>query len=321
MINMSFKDIRGNLKAIEVIKAGISRDTLFGAYLFTGPEGVGKMLSAKVLAKALNCLENTADSCDACPSCLKIEKGSHPDVSIVDALGSEIKIEYIRQLQRDISLRPYEARKRVFIINNAHDLNPESSNAFLKILEEPPKNSLIILVTSKPGSLFKTILSRSKTVRFYPLKRQELEELLKNNYALDAQISHFLAYFSEGSIGKALYLKDRDIIREKNRIIDALFSASVGTPGNYPENKREDIRGMLDILVSWFRDIYLVKSGMPEKEIIHLDRKSDILRLVNRYSFPELDAIVNAISNSLLYLGQNVNTKLLLANLQLTLKS
>lgn len=78
---------------------------------------------------------------------------------------------------------------------------------------------------------------------------------------------------------------------------------------------------MLDILVSWFRDIYLVKSGMPEGEMIHLDRKNDILRMVNRYSFPELDAVVNAISNSLLYLGQNVNTKLLLANLQLTLKS
>lgn len=318
---MSFKNIKGNLQAIELLKSGISQDTLYGAYIFSGPEGVGKMLTAKVLAKAVNCLENTADSCDACSSCLKIEKGFHPDVSIVDALGSEIKIEYIRQLQRDISLRPYEARKKVFIINNAHNLNPESSNAFLKTLEEPPKNSLIILVTSKPGLLFKTILSRSKTIRFYPLKRQELEVVLKDSYGLDAKISHFLAYFSEGSIGKALYLKNRDILKEKNRIIDALFSMSIGTPVNYPENKREDIRGMLDILVSWVRDIYLVKSGMPQDEMIHLDRKNDILRLVSRYSFSELDAVVNAISNSLLYLAQNVNTKLLLANLQLTLKS
>ncbi len=318
---MSFKNIKGNLKALELLKSGIAQDTLFGAYLFTGPEGIGKMLAAKTLAKAVNCLDKDDDSCDACSSCLKIEKGYHPDVSIIDALGSDIKIEYIRQLQREISLRPYEAEKRVFIINNAHNLNSESSNAFLKTLEEPPKNSLLILVTSKPGSLFKTILSRSKTIRFYPINRQELEVVLKDSYALDAQTSHFLAYFSEGSIGRALYLKDRDILREKNRIIDALFSASVGSPGNYPENKREDIRSMLDILVSWFRDIYLVKSGMPEKEMIHLDRKNDILRLVNRYSFPELDGVLNAISNSLLYLGQNVNTKLLLANLQFTLKN
>ncbi|MFH1397616.1 MAG: DNA polymerase III subunit delta' [Candidatus Omnitrophota bacterium] len=318
---MSFKNIKGNSGAIKLLQSGISKDTLFGAYIFSGPEGIGKMLTAKVLAKAVNCFEGTIDSCDTCPSCLKIEKGAHPDISIIDALGSEIKIEYIRQLQRDISLRPYEAKKRVFIINNAHDLNPESSNAFLKTLEEPPKNSLLILVTSKPGSLFKTILSRSKTIRFYPLNRQELEVVLKDSYALDVQMSHFLAYFSEGSIGKALYLKDRDILREKNRIIDALFSASEGIPENYPENKREDIRGMLDILVSWFRDIYLVKSGMPEKEMIHLDRKNDILRSVDRYSFPELDGVLSAISNSLLYLGQNVNTKLLLANLQLTLKS
>jgi DNA polymerase III subunit delta' len=317
---MSFKNIKGNLRALELLKAGILQDTLSGAYIFSGPEGIGKMLAAKTLAKALNCQENDGDACGVCSSCSRIDKGLHPDISTIDSEGSEIKIEYIRQLQREISLRPYEARKKVFIINNAHNLNSDSSNAFLKTLEEPPKNSLIILITSKPGLLFKTILSRSKTIRFYPLKRRELEDVLRDNYGLDIQISHFLAYFSEGSIGKALYLKDRDILKEKNRIIDALFSGGVGSPGNYQENKREDIRGMLDILASWFRDIYLVKSGMLENEMIHLDRKNDILDMVNRYSFAELDKAVSAISNSLLYLGQNVNTKLLLANLQLTLK-
>ncbi|MBU0503899.1 MAG: DNA polymerase III subunit delta' [Candidatus Omnitrophota bacterium] len=318
---MSFKDIKGNSRTIELLKSGIIQDTLFGAYIFSGPDGIGKMLAAKTLAKALNCQENNSDACGICPSCSRIDKGVHPDISIIDALGSEIKIDYIRQLQRDISLRPYEARKKVFIINNAHDLNPESSNAFLKTLEEPPKNSLIILVSAKPSLLFKTILSRSKIIRFYPLKRQELKEALINDYGLDAQTGHFLAYYSEGSIGKALYLKDRDILREKNQVIDDLFSAEAGSAGNHSENKREDIRRSLDILAGWIRDIYLVKSGQPQEEMIHLDRKSDILRLANHYSFFDLDVILKAVSDSLLYLGQNVNTKLLLANLQFSLKS
>ncbi|MBU2258426.1 MAG: hypothetical protein KJ926_04810, partial [Candidatus Omnitrophica bacterium] len=106
---MSFKDIKGNSRTIELLKSGIIQDTLFGAYIFSGPDGIGKMLAAKTLAKALNCQENNSDACGICPSCSRIDKGVHPDISIIDALGSEIKIDYIRQLQRDISLRPYEA--------------------------------------------------------------------------------------------------------------------------------------------------------------------------------------------------------------------
>lgn len=318
---MSFKNIKGSSRAIELLKSGIIQGTLFGAYIFSGPEGIGKMLAAKTLAKALNCQEDNGDACGACSSCVRIEKWSHPDISIIDSEGSEIKIECIRQLQREINLRPYEARKKVFIINNAHDLNPESSNAFLKTLEEPPKNSLIILVSAKPGLLFKTILSRSKTIRFYPLKRDELKEVLINDHGLDERTGHFLAYYSEGSIGKALYLKDKDIMREKNQVIDDMLSAQIGGRGSYLDNKREDIRKSLNILASWIRDIYLVKSGLPQEEMIHLDRKNDILRLVNHYSFPDLDAILKAVSDSFLYLGQNVNTKLLLANLQLSLKN
>lgn len=319
---MSFKAIKDQDKAIERLKRYISQDSLTGAYLFIGPEGVGKNLIAKTLAKAVNCEDLTLDSCDRCASCLKIEKNQHPDVHLIDASidmdtsKSHIKIEDIRQLQKDINLKPYEGKKKVFIINDAHNLTPEAQNALLKTLEEPPQNSLIILVTLKPQLLFKTIISRCQTVKFYPLPRIELKEILRKDYGLDDTLAHFLAYFCEGRIGKALRLKDTDILKEKNRIIDTYVLSRDSTPDNFTLQSRKDVAQHLNTLSSWFRDIYLIKIGLPHYELINLDRKTQILKIMHRYSFASLDEIFNSISDSLLYLEQNINIKLLVSNLR-----
>jgi DNA polymerase-3 subunit delta' len=293
----------------------MEQSCLAGGYLFVGPEGVGKKMTAKTLAKAVNCQELTSDSCDSCVSCVKIENNRHPDVHIIEEGGAEIKIEYIRQLQKDISLKPYEAKTKVFIIDNAHRFTAEASNATLKILEEPPDNSLIILITDKPSRLFKTIISRCKILKFSPIKREGLALLLKKDYGLDNNTSHFLAYFSEGRLGRAMRLKDTDILIDKNRIIDKLALAHKLDLDNLAIKEREDVRGYLNILASWFRDIYLIKIGLPHSEIINFDRKDDLLRMTSRFSFLDLNAILDSISNCFLFLEQNINTKLLLYNL------
>jgi len=315
---MSFKEVKGQGKAIEIIKGYMAQARLAGGYLFTGPEGVGKKLVARQLAKTLNCLKDTPDSCDSCPSCIKIENNQHPDVHILETEGAEIKIEYIRQLQKDFSLKPYEGKRKVFIIDNAHTLTAEASNALLKILEEPPKESLIILVSDKPALLFKTIVSRCKMVKFSPFSRPELAIILKKDYGLDNNMAHFLAYFSEGRFGRALKLKDTDILREKNAVIDKLaFSRGISLEGISIQD-REDVKQYLNILATWFRDIYLIKIGAPYAEIINLDRKDDLLKQMSRFTFLDLNEILESISNSILYLGQNINTKLLLYDLMLS---
>jgi len=313
---MSFKDIRGQDKPIQILKEHMKQGRLAGAYLFTGPEGVGKNLTAKTLAKAVNCLEGKFEACGKCGSCLKIDKAQHPDVHIIDSEGAEIKIEFIRQLQSQIALRPYEGKKKVFIINNAHHLNVASSNAFLKTLEEAPGESLIILVSEKPTLLLKTIISRCRILKFNPLARPELEAILTGDYSLEADLAHFLAYFCEGRLGHSLRLKDADILREKNRIIDEfVFQGGSGFEKNTPQ-KREDTRESLNILACWFRDLYLIKTGMPHSELINLDRKNELLKSMQQFSFFELDEILNSISDSLLYIGQNINIKLLKSNLK-----
>jgi DNA polymerase-3 subunit delta' len=247
---------------------------------------------------------------------LKIEKGQHPDIHFIDNDESEIKIENIRQLQSEINLRPYEARHKVFIINKAHKLNIASANAFLKTLEESPGESLIILVTEKPALLPKTIISRCQIIKFYPLKRPILEGVLEEDYTLHKTLAHFLAYFCEGRLGSALRLKETDILQRKNKLIDEFALAKKLDFDNFSSHNREETRTCLNILASWFRDLYLLKVGMSHSELINLDRKTELLNLMQSFSFFELDDILNFISDSLLNLDENINVKLLQSNLK-----
>jgi len=328
---MSFQDIKGQDITIQILKEHIRQARLSNGYLFVGPEGIGKKMAAKTLVKTLNCQEETLDSCDKCVSCLKIEKNQHPDVHVLDGstslnINSEqskndredsqaIKIGHIRQLQKALGLKPYEAKLKVFIIDNAHNLTAEASNALLKTLEEPPAQSLIILVSAKPTLLFKTIISRCQVLKFYPMARPKLEGVLKKDYSLESNLSHFLAYFCEGRIGRALRLKDTDIMKDKNRVIDQFCILRKSNLESLPIQSKENLRNYLNILAGWFRDIYLIKIGMPYLELINLDRKSDLLKFKQGFSFLDLDGIFNCISDSLFYIEQNINIRLLLSNL------
>jgi len=232
--------------------------------------------------------------------------------------SNAIRIELIRQLQKEINLKPYEARKKVFIINDAHNLTAEASNALLKTLEEPPQDSLIILVTSKPGLLFKTVISRCKIIKFCPLKRSALQDLIGREYSCDENLAHFLAYFCEGKIGQALRLKDTDLLSQKNKIIDEIILRKDSLEYG-PGPDREELRKYLNVLATWFRDIYMLKIGMPHAELINFDRRKELLKSMGLYSFAALNEIIRFVSDALLYLEQNVNPKLLLSNLKAAL--
>ncbi len=319
---MGFSEIKGHERPIKLLKSYIERGGLEGGYLFTGPEGIGKKLTAKALAKTVNCERDGLDACGECASCVKIEKNQLPDVRLIECADGQIKIEDIRQLQHGMGLKPYEAKTRVFIIDNAHKLTAEASNALLKVLEEPPKNSLIILVSDKPGLLFKTVLSRCKILKFSALRRAQLKRLFRDDYRLDENTAHFLAYFSEGRLGCGLRLKDADILRQKNRVIDDfVFSTSPGLKNLQAQGERQDIYRYLNILAAWFRDVYLLKIGMPGSEVINCDRKPDLKGQMQRFSMADLNRIINSISESISYLERNINTKLLIYNLKAQLCS
>lgn len=322
---MSFQDIKGQNTAIEILRGQIRTSSLTNGYLFCGPQGIGKKALALTLAKALNCQEGGVDSCDRCPSCLKIVKGNHPDVRFFGSQAQDgqdesqiqaIKIEDIRQLQNDISLRAYEGRKKVFIVDNAHNLTAEAQGALLKILEEPPGASVIALITAKPSLLFKTIVSRCKVIKLYPLSRNELEGILRRDYAVDTDTAHFLAYFCEGRLGSALGLKDDGMLMRKNRIIDILVFARQLKFEELSVKGRLEVKYALNILAAWFRDMYLLKAGMPPNELINLDRGSELQKSIRHFTFLDLEEIMESICDSVSYLEQNANIRLLLSNLK-----
>jgi len=312
---MRFSDILGQDKPLNIINGYIERSCFFGGYIFSGPEGIGKKTIAKLVAQKLNCTAQGEKPCGICSSCLKIEHLQHPDLHIIENDAAQIKIEDIRSLQREINFRAYEGAIKAFIIDDAHRLNPDAANSLLKVLEEPPKGSLIILITHKPQNIFKTILSRCKLIKFSPLARTALEDVLIKKYFMDKLSAHFLAFYAEGRLGLALRLKDSKILQEKNQLFDTFAFSDKPLDRNLAGQSKEQLRASLNILASWFRDIYLLKAGMPEKEAIHLDRQSDLLKLMNRFSFKQLDGIMAAISESMLYLENNINSKLLLHNL------
>jgi DNA polymerase III delta' subunit len=161
-----WKDITGHSAIVDILRSYCLSGKIPHAFLFAGPQGLGKTRMAKEFFKALNCLKNTSDACDTCASCFKATGSTHPDLAELNPDSRWIKVDDIREILADIGLRPFEARRKCIIIEPAEHLNTESANALLKTLEEPPDNTLIVLISHRPKLLLPTIVSRCQLVRF-----------------------------------------------------------------------------------------------------------------------------------------------------------
>lgn len=253
---------------------------LANSLLFAGPQGSGKTLIAKYLAKSVNCLEQEFGACDHCSSCEKIERSAHPDVHwLKGEEGGAIKIDGVRQMERDTQLRPYEGKKKVFIIVEASRFTIEAGNALLKTLEEPPADTLIILTTAHADQLLPTILSRCQKFLFPALRPQELPA---------------------------------DILMRGNAFLDACLNPAVndGYFGNDFFEDRGQLVERLNFLLAWFRDILLLKIGLGPEHLINRGRKSDLERMKLRFRLEDLLDIMSDITSAFTLIQQNVNAKI-----------
>jgi DNA polymerase-3 subunit delta' len=183
------------------------------AYLFAGPEGVGKKLFAVELARALLCEGRPADrleACDRCPACKQVEADTHPDLFVGGRPeeNQELPIETIRELCQSLALKPARGRGKVAILDDADDLNDASANAFLKTLEEPPPHSTLILIGTAAERQLMTIVSRCQVVRFAPLPAEVMTELLRQQEWCEAGMAERLVRLSGGSLAQARALAD-----------------------------------------------------------------------------------------------------------------
>ena len=304
--------------AEKLIKSAWENKKLASAYLFFGPSGTGRLFMARRLAKTVNCQAHSYPPCLVCPSCKRIENDNHPDVHYFGKENSSfIKIEQIHQMQREINLSPFEARCKVFIILNAEDLTPEAANSLLKILEEPPADSLIILIASDLRRIFPTIISRCQKIRFNPGDPREVENILNREYQIDPALSHFLAFAFEGRLGEALKFKDHNILSEKNQIIRYFITNPDLLFNKFDFKDKERLSWILRILIICVRDIYLLKVGATKSELINQDISNQLFALTKNFSFTELDRILTELTNNLENVRQNINPRLLIDNLRM----
>src|SRR4030042_6650528 len=266
---MSFKNVLGHLRPIELLKRAIQRDKIAHSYLFLGNEGIGKKWVALQFAKALNCLEGAiekGDACDRCLSCKKIDRHLHPDVLILEPEGQTLKVDQVRQMQRDLAYQPYEARRRVCILTAVDRMAPNMSNTLLKTLEEPPLHTVIILLANNPRRLLPTILSRCQPIRFHPFPTPLVSNWLMEREGFNEEEAHLLASLSEGSPGKALEI--REGIHQIPR--DELLMDFVGLKSLPFEKKeswaeslsihRENLILILEVAKTLLRDLVMMKT-------------------------------------------------------------
>lgn len=320
---MPFKNIKGQDIAIKALEGILEQGQVVGSYLFAGPDGVGKCTAAIELAKALNCIAKPrADLCD-CPACKKIDSGNHPDVFIVlpEGASGSIKIGKIRDIIYEASLKPYEGKKRVFIINDAEAMTEEAQNALLKLLEEPPQNHILILTSSNPGGMLPTVLSRCKVLKFYNLRREEIQALLETRGLEDKEASLF-AHMAMGSPGRAIAFKEKDITEARDQLVNNFFlrKSALLKEDFLTEGMGSDKKEGLYLLLCWYRDLLVSKFTREDSELFNIDRSSEIASYAQRFSKDRLEKDVTVIIDTIDYINRNVNPKIALFNMAVELK-
>jgi DNA polymerase-3 subunit delta' len=293
-----FGELIGNERVKELLKRILEAGRIPGALLFTGEDGIGKKLFALEIAKALNCRSpQGVEGCGQCPSCVRIGKFNypqssesddwkeiiwtdHPDVGMVVAPKRVLLVEQMRLIEREANYRPYEGKARLFLIDDADKLNDSSANALLKVLEEPPHTSHIVLLTSRPDMLLPTIRSRCQMIRFSPLTSAEIETHLAENKIATAAEARVRARVAVGSLGRAV-AQDLDGFNEQRkamlRVLQALAesedhiqllrSAEELNDAKY----KDEYESRLDVLETLIRDAWMLSLQAPDESIVNED--------------------------------------------------
>lgn len=317
--SLSFKDIKGQDSAIRFLNRGLENNRVSHAYIFLGPSGIGRKLTALNFAKALNCTSEAPERpCDACISCKKIGSLNHPDISLLnpDTKSSSISIDSVRELIRSIGLKPYEGKKKVYIIDGADSMMQGSSNALLKTLEEPPSDSVLILIAEDLARLFRTIVSRSQVVRFFPLPTDLLEEILIKVHKIGAAKAHILSHLACGSLGDALQFND-DGLFDKRQALLAGLANNTFFDSDFDGVSRDELKLYLELMLAWYRDILITKIGLGETALINIDKKDAIAKQAKRLDYDYIDGAIREVIATTGFLDQNANTKLAMGALGL----
>ncbi len=286
---MPFSELQAQDRAVGALRAALRRGRLHHAWLLGGPEGVGKGTAARLLAQAANCEGAAAaggaldDPCGRCGPCRKIAHGTHPDVFVLaeervmakagrwEPRGGrtpsrEIVVDQVRDLvDHRLSMRRFEGRHRVVIVDPADAMNVQAQNALLKTLEEPPEATSLVLVSASPDALLPTIRSRCLRVAFAPLPEGVIQARLEAA-GLPVEAARLAAELSGGSLARALSL-DAGALAERRAALEGAAALTADDAGGWVAfarrhgEDREVAAGLGELLLLWWRDVLVAQAG------------------------------------------------------------
>lgn len=319
--SVDFNGIIGQREIVESLKSLLRNNKIGHAYIFSGPKGIGKETMARVFASVLLCSSDAVgaldESCAKCQSCRLFYNSSNPDFNVVEAGGSSISVEDIRNMQHDISIRPLYSQRKVYLILEAEKMTVQAQNCLLKTLEEPPKYAVIILTTSNYDSLLETIRSRSMRYDFKKNSFDEVVEFLKERTGKDSGEIGFIASYADGVIGSALELMESEDFKEiREKAVELVLRLNgaklvdIFEIYDFFEENRDRIDQILDIMLVFYRDLLVAGKSGNENILINSDKKDIILRNVDKFSMEKLLKNIETIEAVRKNIKQNANYQL-----------
>ena len=330
---MNTWQITGHSWATQQLQTAIVHGRVGHAYLLTGPAQVGRTTLARAFAQALNCEDDYLNNrpCGVCRSCKLVASTRHPDLFIVEpevsARGrATLKIDQIRQLQKDLALAAIEGRYKVAILRHFDRANPSAANAFLKTLEEPPPNVVLILTASEADAMLPTINSRCRTLSLRPVNTETIAQALESEWQVMPRQAQEIAHVANGRIGWAIqaasdqtiwqthqdYLGELETILAEKRVGRFALADKLA-------RKPEALSGRLQSWSSWWRDLTMLSWGeLPSEKLINIAQEEQLAALAHKWPNEKLLASLKQTDGALQQLNQNANVRLVLECLFLT---
>lgn len=329
---MPFKDIPGNGRVKDLIRMALAKNRLPNSLLFCGPEGVGKKTTAIALAQALNCLRASEDACGGCDHCLAIgealsnpaKAGKFPDVMGIELAESKSKvgIDQIRELKTTAYLRPMAGQGRVFIVEDAELMSEEAANSILKVLEEPPLRSHIILITSHPEMLLSTIISRCRVLNFLPISIDETERALLDK-GLSPERARILAQLTRGNLGEALTMDWDEVMARREQAWQAFLTLAADRDVSpllrlwayAPRGAvRDELIRMMEFFATFFRDVLFIKEGGHPGGLLNPDAPDRVEEACRFLSGPDALQGLALVDGVMRGLDRNLNAGLVMTD-------
>ena len=328
-------DAVGHERAVAALQRGLDSDRVSHSSLIAGPPQVGKTTLALDIARAVNC-ESDDRPCSDCGQCRRISAAIHPDVRVVGLekarsgrLRTLISIEQVRDVQREISLLPFEGRYRVIIFENAELFSEEAANSLLKTLEEPPESVLIILVATDTRALLPTIVSRCRLVQLRPVPTATIADLLVERKSLSADRAREIAGIASGRVGWAVQAaEDPDMLKRVSDVLDEVetvvrsplterFDYAASLADRFPRDRRS-VYSELELWLSWWRDVLLIGQERPEL-VSNVSRLESLSRAAESLAPTSVTNAIRTVMRTTFLLERNVSPRLALEGMMLKL--